>query len=558
MNTNVSVRVSQVLVGIVLAFMVAILYRMSTDAIAVRAANDTRAVGSRVAAREAARIDEVIAAIGGITGAAGGRYFNAQRFASAALGLMRANAAIDVIDYFNGDDTHIAHIERGGAARFGPPRNVRAHVPAAVVDAVNLVLSETEVTRSPASSRAVRVRSYGHTAAGTYVFIAQPIIERGADVGTIIAQLDVRRLLLSDIASALVADRYVVDDGSGRLQASSVSAAAKTDATQVFPIRFADRVWSLTVAPPAGDRAPEAWLFGLLWLVAWIAVCVPIEAVGHISRRVQALNPSLEASVAARTKQLQASVAQLAAAKQELERQMRVRADFIGTASHELRTPATTLRALSALLSGKVMPRYVLAEEDARLINMLDVETKRLANLVDDLLEVAKADAVETPLPRSAVDLCALTRSEIASTFALGPRPVPAVEEQLPDAPVMAYADESALRRVLVNLIGNAMKFTPADGRVSVAVERAADRVRLIVADTGIGIPEKDLPHVFERFYRAARDGAETRGTGLGLSIVARLVERMGGSITIESAAGKGTTVTAEFAAARAEIAAGG
>jgi len=239
-------------------------------------------------------------------------------------------------------------------------------------------------------------------------------------------------------------------------------------------------------------------------------------------------------------------VDELVHAKEEAERQMRVSTDFVGTASHELRTPATTLRTLSALLGRKVLPRYAFTDDDAKLLGMLDFETRRLASLVDDLLEVAKVDATETPLDETDVDLRALVSAEVDATFALDPRAGPAVELRLPNTPAYVRADENALRRIIVNLVGNARKFTPADGRVTVSVERLGDRVRLVVADTGIGIPEDDLPHVFERFYRVERPGTEIRGTGLGLAIVARLVERMRGAISISSEVGRGTTVSVE------------
>src|SRR4029077_11884587 len=92
--------------------------------------------------------------------------------------------------------------------------------------------------------------------------------------------------------------------------------------------------------------------------------------------------------------------------------------------------------------------------------------------------------------------------------------------------------------------------FTPASGLVIVTVERSATRIRLAVSDTGLGIPESDMPHIFDRFYRVERPGTAIRGTGLGLAIVARLVEQMHGTIAISSVVGKGTTVTVEYPAA--------
>jgi len=672
---NASVRISQILVGVVLAFMATILYRTSTDAIAVRTANDTRSLGGRVAQREAVRIDQTLGSLLTLKNEFETASFATDPFARAARSMMRSNPMIDVVDYFDENDQHVAHVEATGREAFGKPSRAGANqIPGAVISAVDLVLSESTVTRTTTLSHALRVRDPS-TPPGVegrlFVYVAEPLVRHLDVTGTIVARIDAQRLLVDDLAAVLPVP-YVLDDGSGRLQTGSPGGISGTGAgtqpyVQTFSIPFADRAWSLTIAPPPSDQPAQPWLFVLLWLVAWLAVSVPIEVVGQINRRVRVLNEGLEARVAARTRQLQASVAEsqtlaavvesvhegvmlvdadgivryandalchelgctlddlmdkavkdypplaiskaqltelsdtvvtrgyayletertrvdgtkywagitvthhgdeglrdkmiavsrdvsdrrrlvdeLVHAKEEAERQMRVSTDFVGTASHELRTPATTLRTLSALLGRKVLPRYAFTDDDAKLLGMLDFETRRLASLVDDLLEVAKVDATETPLDETDVDLRALVSAEVDATFALDARAGPAVEVRLPNTPAYVRADEIALRRIIVNLVGNARKFTPADGRVTVSVERLGDRVRLVVADTGIGIPEDDLPHVFERFYRVERPGTEIRGTGLGLAIVARLVERMRGAISISSEVGRGTTVSVD------------
>ncbi len=679
MKGNASVRISQALVGVVLAFMAIVLYRTSADTIAVRTANDTRSLGSRVAQREAVRIDQTIGAVLALKNGFDISGFSPATFASAARQTLRMNPMIDVIDYFDANDQHVAHVESTGALRFGrPPARKTPAVSGAVINAVDLVLSESSVTRSTTASHALRIRQPSDPPGAPgrlYVYVAQPIVRRFDVVGIIVARVDVQRLLVDDLAAVLPVN-YLLDDGSGRLETGSPGGSPGTY-VQTFSIPFADRAWSLTIAPPAADEPAKPSLFVLLWLVAWLAVSVPIEVVGQINRRVQVLNEGLEARVAARTKELRASVErsqtlaavvesvhegvmlvdtdgivryandalcrelgcdvnvlvgkpvyaypplalgkpqldeladavqtrgyayletermradgakywagititrhagdglgegliavsrdvtdrrrlvdELVQAKEELERQMRVRADFIGTASHELRTPATTLRTLSALLGRKVLPRYEFADDDAKLLGMLDFETRRLANLVDDLLEVAKVDESETPLDETDVDIGAVARVEIESAFGLDGVAGPSVELRLPRTPALVRADEAALRRIIVNLVSNGRKFTPSDGKVTVSVERAGDRVRLTVADTGIGIPESDLPHVFERFYRVERPGTEIRGTGLGLAIVARLVERMHGTISISSEVGHGTTVSVEMPAAHSRAAA--
>lgn len=671
-----SVRISQILVGVVLAFAALILYRNAFDSVERRSAEATRSLGATIGDRESARIDQTIAALQSLKDTVDLRGFHASRFAVAAVATMKADPLIDIVDYFNGDDTHIAHVERNGTALLGAPTSSGpVAVSGGIIDAVDLVLSEAEVTRTIASSHALRISGssvvkppHGHL----YVYVAVPVVHRFDVIGTVVARIDAQDLIIADVAANLPPARYLIDDGSGRLLAGERSLAHPTQAdVQIVPIRFADRDWTLTLAPGPADN-PKPWLFVLLWLLSWLAVSVPIEVVGQISRRVQTLNQGLEASVLAHTRQLEASVAalrrlaavvesihegvmligtdgrihyandalcrelgcelsdiegkpvseiaalrlsasqldelreavrargfawletertrfdgavywagvtltrhledgdreagiiavsrditdrrrlvdELVGAKEELERQMRVRADFIGTASHELRTPATTLRTLSALLRGKIRPKYPFADEDAKLLDVLEFETRRLANLVDDLLEVAKVDAPETQLGDTEVDLCAIARTEVAGTFGIDTRGAPQIDLRTPSGSVFVRADVSAMRRIIVNLVSNARKFTPADGHVQVTIERVAEVARLTVADTGIGIPEKDLPHVFERFYRVERPGTEIRGTGLGLAIVARLIERMRGTISVSSDVGKGTTVSVEIPAA--------
>ena len=674
---DTSVRISQILVAVVLAFMALILYRTSADTIAVRTANDTRSLGSRVAQRESVRIDQTIGALQTLKNGLDISGFAPATFVAAARATMRSNPMIDIVDYFDQDGNHAAHIEASGHERLGrPPKSETPRVSGAVINAVDLVLTESGVTRAIASSHVLHIPAPGDPPGSRghlFVYVAQPLVHHLDVIGTIVVRINAERLIVNDLAAVLPV-RYVLDDGSGQLETGSPGGIGGPETyAQTFAIPFADRAWTLTVAPPSTDQPAKPWLFALLWFVAWLAVSVPIEVVGQINRRVQILNEGLEARVAARTRELQASVAEsqtlaavvesvhegvmlvdaggtvrnandalcrelactlrdivgrrvydypplaltkaqleelteavrsrgfayleiertrsdgvrywagitltrhgtegkgdgegliavsrdvsdrrrlvdeLVLAKAELERQARVRADFIGTASHELRTPATTLRTLSALLDRKVLPRYAFTDEDAKLLGMLDFETRRLAYLVDDLLEVAKVDATETPLTETEVDLGAIAGAEVETTFGLDTKAGPPIHLQLPASPAVVRADERALRRIIVNLVGNARKFTPADGRVNVSIERVGTSVRLVVSDTGIGIPENDLPHVFERFYRVERPGTEIRGTGLGLAIVARLVERMHGVISISSEVGRGTTVSVEIPAA--------
>ncbi|HEY7358931.1 MAG TPA: HAMP domain-containing sensor histidine kinase [Ktedonobacterales bacterium] len=242
-----------------------------------------------------------------------------------------------------------------------------------------------------------------------------------------------------------------------------------------------------------------------------------------------------------------------------LERASQTQRRFAADASHELRAPLTTVQGNLAFLQRHF--EEVPAEERRTMLADAHAETLRLARLIDDLLLLARADATadgrspspEAPAPEPArpaqaplveVDhaLLQLVRQLRRRLSAEGSKlhlEVGHIE------PIRARGEEESLRRVILILLDNAIKYTPASdeagkGRVTVSLERANGQAVLRVQDTGIGIAPADLPHIFERFYRA--DPARNRqGTGLGLSIAAMLVDQLGGHITVESVPGQGS-----------------
>jgi two-component system phosphate regulon sensor histidine kinase PhoR len=229
----------------------------------------------------------------------------------------------------------------------------------------------------------------------------------------------------------------------------------------------------------------------------------------------------------------------------DLRQLERMRQDFAANVSHELKTPLAIIKStVETLQDGAV------EDPDARVTFLHQVahEADRLDELIRDLLSLARIESGDLGLEPQAVRLdraiadCTerhQTRAE-AKTLTL-------VEKPPRDAPpdVAAWADPDAIRQVLDNLVDNAIKYTNNGGRVTVRWKAAADRVSLEVEDTGVGIPEKDLPRIFERFYRV--DKARSRelgGTGLGLAIVKHLVQAMKGAVKVASKEGKGTTFT--------------
>lgn len=225
---------------------------------------------------------------------------------------------------------------------------------------------------------------------------------------------------------------------------------------------------------------------------------------------------------------------------------------FVSDASHELRAPLTAMQANLDLI--RRHPEAPAAERDEAFAEV-ERESGRLTRLVADLLALARADAGVT-LKRQSVDLDALLLDAFRTARALAHGQEVTLE---PFEPVQVMGDEDRLKQLMLILLDNAFKYTPADGRVTLGVRRLAPdaghteaQAEILVSDTGVGVNADDLPHVFERFYRAdpAR-GRDPGGTGLGLPIAQWIVEQHGGSVTLQSAPGQGTIARVRLPLAR-------
>ena len=212
-----------------------------------------------------------------------------------------------------------------------------------------------------------------------------------------------------------------------------------------------------------------------------------------------------------------------------LRRSERARQTMTADIAHELRTPVSIIQAnLEAILDG-------IYEPTPETIAPIYEETLHLGRLIDDLRELSLADAGELPLNRAPTDVAALTQQvvdTIASALDEGPRITVTKEGEIP----LISVDAMRIRQVIVNLVTNAVRYTPQDGRIEIVLRRLEDKLELTVTDTGPGIAPDDLPHLFERFYRG--DRARTRasgGSGLGLAITKQWVEAHGGDIRAEN-----------------------
>ena len=222
-------------------------------------------------------------------------------------------------------------------------------------------------------------------------------------------------------------------------------------------------------------------------------------------------------------------------------RQMQV--DFVANVSHELRTPLTAVKALVETLRDGAVNDYQVRD---RFLEAIEGETDRLIRLVNDLLLLSRADSEALNLQRKPVDLAQLVRATVDRLATRAESQGLALQmEASPDAP-LAWADPDRIEQVLVNLLDNAIKYSPPGGSVTIGVDAGhGQTARVRVRDEGIGIPVEDLPRVGQRFYRAdkARSRAEG-GSGLGLAIARALVQAHGGQLWLESQEGQETVVT--------------
>jgi two-component system phosphate regulon sensor histidine kinase PhoR len=226
----------------------------------------------------------------------------------------------------------------------------------------------------------------------------------------------------------------------------------------------------------------------------------------------------------------------------ELRRLEQVRTEFVANVSHELRTPLTAIHGyLETLLGGALEER----ENARRFLEIVFRHTERLGRLLDDLTDLSNIELGKVSLRLAPTGLDEVIESVLAI---IGPKSASGrvtLGAELPAGLPPVLADRDRLAQILINLVDNAVKYTPEGGRVTVrAREAGTGRVEIAVIDTGIGIPPADLPRITERFYRADRARSrELGGTGLGLAIVKHLVLAHGGELAIESQPGRGTTV---------------
>jgi signal transduction histidine kinase len=236
-------------------------------------------------------------------------------------------------------------------------------------------------------------------------------------------------------------------------------------------------------------------------------------------------------------------VRSLVQARNQAEAAVRVRDEFFSVASHELKTPITALLGNSQLLLRRAARSGTLAERERRSLEVIAEQARRLNRLAAALLDHSRIQAGKLIIERAPLDLCELLRrsaDEIRPSLNNH-----TLELALPPAPVLVLGDDVRLTQVVQNLIGNAVKYSPAGGPIDVRLTTDGDWAELQVVDRGLGIPAAALPHLFQQFYRAPNvDTQAISGMGIGLFVIHEIVTQHGGTVAAASVEGHGSTFT--------------
>jgi PAS domain S-box-containing protein len=236
------------------------------------------------------------------------------------------------------------------------------------------------------------------------------------------------------------------------------------------------------------------------------------------------------------------------AARVEAQEAVRVRDVFLSIAAHELKTPLTSLLGNAQLLQRRAERDGSAMDRGKNTIRVIVEQAKRLNKMILALLDVSRIETDQLSIERAPLDLCALVRRVVEE---LSPALVKhTIDCRAPNGTLLIDGDEVRLEQVVQNLLTNAIKYSPQGGPVEVWVEQHGRQVRLLVTDGGMGIPQRDQPQLFQRFYRASNAEAQSMsGMGIGLYVVKQIVTLHGGTVAVESCEGAGSTFTVSFPA---------
>lgn len=379
-----------------------------------------------------------------------------------------------------------------------------------------------------------------HLIAGNEIVLVRSIVFEGKPTGTVYIRSDMEELNHRLLRYAGIAGLVLL---ASLLAALLVSTLFRRSVAEPI-IHLAEVAGKVSLDKDYSTRAAPLPDHGEISLLI-DAFNEMLAQIGRSETDLRQAHDQLELRVLERTAELQAAKDVLEAhsqnllrAKEELERAAKFKDQFLSTMSHELRTPLNAVLGFSDLLTEE---RYgPLNERQQRYVKHIHTGGKHLLTLINDILDLSKIEAGRLQLAIDSVPL-ATSFSEVTDTM----RPLADKKSHLllHRAPpsLSVRADGTRLKQILMNLMGNAIKFTPEGGKIELAARRVGDFVRIEVRDSGPGIPPEEQQRIFDAFYRLRRSEKAAEGTGLGLAITQRLVQLHGGELGVESEVGSGS-----------------
>ncbi|MDD4183716.1 MAG: ATP-binding protein, partial [Candidatus Omnitrophica bacterium] len=313
---------------------------------------------------------------------------------------------------------------------------------------------------------------------------------------------------------------------------SELITALQTKDFLISPIKAREKIYAVFVLAnlvmPTDVRRAEKEIFSIICM--YLGQCLDNI---QLFEEIYNAKDELEKKVKERTNELVKSL-------REIEAISKAKSDFISNVSHELRTPLTSVKGFSSLLVAEKFGK--LPEEAKKRLETIDENVNKLVNMVNTLLDIARIESGKTEVNIAPADIAKSIRD--AGEF-LSPQMQAKAIKLVLDAPeaLSVYMDKNLIDQVLINLIGNAVKFTPNGGQIKLSVKTSGSQAIVAIADTGYGIEKENLEKIFQEFFRVDNvTDAKAKGTGLGLSLVKRIIEIHKEKIWIESEIGKGST----------------
>lgn len=355
---------------------------------------------------------------------------------------------------------------------------------------------------------------------------------------------------LGEAAGGRAAAAEVISSTRTRPAIAAVDSAI-VSAEEALRDRTRERVDVATLATSDVERAA----IGALALALLVATLIGIWLARSISQPVFDLEAGMKA-VADNDLTYKLTIpptrpdefGRLSASYQSMTEQLaaldKLKAEFVSVASHELKTPINVIVGYLELLDEGIYGG--ISDKQREILKVIDKQAKTLTRLVRRLLDVSRFEAGGSKLERRQINMHRfLDALESSFQMLAAQRGVDFRVDCGDGLPAEVVWDEDRMNEVLGNLLSNAFKFTPRGGHVELAISRTDESVRLVVRDTGAGIADDELPHVFEKFFQAGNQAAAAvKGTGLGLAIARQIVEAHRGTISVDSAVGRGTTFT--------------